>query len=86
MEFLQATFYILWIVFLFGFILLLLTGFVFLFQIKKKADETMEYVKKQSDDVKEKVEGFVNFKRNEMLMKGVGFLGSMIWSKMKNKK
>jgi uncharacterized protein YoxC len=84
-EYLQATFYILWIIFLLGFIIFLLTGFVVLFQIKKKADETLEYVKKQSDEMKDKVEGFVSLKRNELFMKGAGMVASKVFNKFKKK-
>jgi uncharacterized protein YoxC len=86
MEFLQAVFYILWIVFLLGLIMLVITALAFLAHIKKKADETMDYVKKQSDDVRSKVEGFVDLKKNEIFMKGAGFIASSVMNKIKKKK
>jgi flagellar basal body-associated protein FliL len=84
-EFLQATFYILWIIFLLGMIIFVLTGFALMFALKKKADDTLEYVKKQSDEMKEKVEGFVSFKKNEVFMKGAGFVASKLFSTFKKK-
>lgn len=86
MEILQATFYILWIIFLFGIIIFMLTAFILMIQLKNKADETMDHVKKKSDEVKQQVDDFVSVKRNEMLMKGAGMIASKVMDGFKKKK
>lgn len=79
MEVLQATFYVMWILVLFGILVFIITAFILLFQMKKMAEDTKE-------NIENKVTDFLDMKKSEMAMRMAGFAGSTIWHSIFKKK